>query len=87
MITIPASEAKARLSELLTRAEPGEEITITRHGVPVARLVAASATVGTRPAGLAQRDAVEAVFSVLPALRRGVMLDLPLREAIEQGRD
>jgi prevent-host-death family protein len=35
----PAAEAKARLSELLDRAQAGEEITIKRHGEPVARLV------------------------------------------------
>ena len=30
--------AKARLSELVDRAERGEEIVISRHGKPVARL-------------------------------------------------
>lgn len=34
-------EAKNRFSELLDRVERGEEVTITRHGRPVARLVAA----------------------------------------------
>ncbi len=34
-----AYEAKARFSELLERAAQGEEITITRHGNAVARLV------------------------------------------------
>ena len=33
-----AAEAKARFSELLDRAEAGEEITIRRHGKVVARL-------------------------------------------------
>ena len=33
------AEAKARFSDLLSRAEAGEEITIKRHGVPVAKLV------------------------------------------------
>lgn len=32
-------EAKTRLSELLERVAAGEEITITRRGQPVARLV------------------------------------------------
>lgn len=36
---IGAYEAKARFSELLERAAQGEEITITRHGSAVARLV------------------------------------------------
>ena len=34
-----AADAKARLSEMLDRVERGEEITITRHGEPVAKLV------------------------------------------------
>jgi prevent-host-death family protein len=34
-----AYDAKTRLSELLDRVEKGEQIVITRHGKPVARLV------------------------------------------------
>jgi prevent-host-death family protein len=36
---IPASEAKAHLSELLDAVERGETIAITRHGRRIARLV------------------------------------------------
>lgn len=36
---IGAFEAKTHLSALLDRVEKGEELTITRRGVPVARLV------------------------------------------------
>jgi prevent-host-death family protein len=36
---IGAYDAKTRFSELLERVEQGEEVTITRHGTPVARLV------------------------------------------------
>ena len=36
---IGAFEAKNRLGMLLDRVESGEEIVITRHGKPVARLV------------------------------------------------
>ena len=36
---VAAADAKARLSEMLDRVERGEEITITRHGESVARLV------------------------------------------------
>jgi prevent-host-death family protein len=39
MTTIGAFEAKTKLSELLDRVERGEEIVITRHGKPAARLV------------------------------------------------
>jgi len=37
--TVGAYEAKTHLSELLEKVESGEEITITKHGVPVAKLV------------------------------------------------
>ncbi|MDD4890216.1 MAG: type II toxin-antitoxin system prevent-host-death family antitoxin [Phycisphaerae bacterium] len=36
---VGAYEAKTHFSELLERVENGEEVTITRHGSPVARLV------------------------------------------------
>jgi len=39
MRTIGAFEAKTHLSALLKRVSKGETITITRHGVPAARLV------------------------------------------------
>ncbi len=39
MSEIGAFEAKNRLGHLLDLVEQGEEITITRHGRPVARLV------------------------------------------------
>ena len=42
MQEIGAFEAKNTLGTLLDRVERGEEIVITRHGKPVARLVASS---------------------------------------------
>jgi prevent-host-death family protein len=39
MIQVATYEAKARLSELIDKAEAGETVVITRHGRPVARLV------------------------------------------------
>jgi len=42
MATIPAFEAKTKFGELLDRVLGGEEIVITRHEKPVARLIAAS---------------------------------------------
>lgn len=39
---IAIAEAKAHFAELVRRAEAGEEIELTRHGRPVARLVAAA---------------------------------------------
>ena len=55
MTSITASEAQAALPGLLTRVEHGEEVTITRHGRPVAVLI--------RPAALHSRHA-EAVLDV-----------------------
>ena len=37
--TVGAYEAKTHLSKLLEKVEAGEEITITKHGAPVAKLV------------------------------------------------
>ncbi len=42
--SVGAFEAKTHLSELLNRVEKGEEVTITKHGRPVARLVPATET-------------------------------------------
>lgn len=36
---ISVTEAKGRLTELLRLAEAGDEVILTRHGQPVARLV------------------------------------------------
>ena len=39
MATVPAFEAKTKFGELLDRVVGGEEIIITRHAKPVARLI------------------------------------------------
>ena len=39
MKTIAIYEMKANLSHLLDQVEAGEEITVTRRGVPIARLI------------------------------------------------
>jgi prevent-host-death family protein len=39
METVGLFEAKTHLSELVARAERGEEVVITRHNKPVAKLV------------------------------------------------
>ena len=38
MTTISLEEAQARLPDLLARLQPGEEITITEHGQPLAQV-------------------------------------------------
>ena len=42
MAEVGAFEAKNTLSALLDRVERGEEIVITRHGKPIARLIPSS---------------------------------------------
>jgi len=45
-------EAKTQLSRLLRRVAAGEEVIISKAGVPVAKLVAANPSRGTRPMGM-----------------------------------
>ena len=42
MLTVTLVEAKTRLSELLDKVASGEEVVITRHGRPAARIAAVS---------------------------------------------
>ena len=37
---VSLSDAKARLTDLVRQAEAGEDVVLTRHGQPVARIVA-----------------------------------------------
>jgi prevent-host-death family protein len=45
-------QAKTHLSRLLQRVAGGEEVTIARAGVPIARLVAVEPKKKTRPLGM-----------------------------------
>jgi prevent-host-death family protein len=42
MLTVTLVEAKTQLSQLLDKVAAGEEVVITRHGRPAARLAAVS---------------------------------------------
>jgi prevent-host-death family protein len=42
---VPVSNAKGQLTELIRRAEAGEEVVLTRRGQPVVRLVSVAASV------------------------------------------
>jgi prevent-host-death family protein len=54
MTSVSVFDAKAQFSALVARAEAGEEIVISRHGRPAARLVpAASRLVPRQPGALA----------------------------------
>ena len=73
-----AFEAKNRLSELLDLVEEGQEVLITRHGKPVARLV---------PAERLDRAAALRAAETLKSLRRGQTLGrATLRELVSGGR-
>ena len=54
---ISVTEAKAQLTELVRRAEAGDEVILTRHGHPAVRLV----PVGTRLSPEARRAILESV--------------------------
>lgn len=77
MITVGAFEAKTHLSALLDKVAEGEEVLITKHGKPVARMVKAEAS-SREEAGLA--------IAKLKALRVGVTLDLDWRSLRDEGR-
>ncbi len=55
MTEVGAFEAKNRLGQLLDLVEQGEEVTITRHGKEVARLVPARASFSREEARAAVR--------------------------------
>ena len=79
MRTVGAFEAKNKLGTLLDLVEQGEEITITRHGKPAARLVAPTVLPGSERA----RQAVERIRE----RRKGVTLGgISIRELIDDGR-
>jgi len=78
-LQIGAFEAKNRLSELLKLVENGQEVTITRHGRPVARLVSASAT--------GNQEKVQEALEWLKRTRRKRKLDRQtIRQLINEGR-
>ncbi|MBK7053041.1 MAG: hypothetical protein RL710_3248 [Pseudomonadota bacterium] len=84
MKTIAVFEAKNRFSELLAEVALGEEITITRHGSPVARLVALSAN--AQPSHQ-QRQRVSNAMKRLRELGDSAALGCTVRQALDAGRD
>ena len=78
MITVGAFEAKTHLSALLDRVAGGEEVVITRHGKPVARLIAAHRAYQAR---------AHEAFAKLKELRKGTTLGgLSWKELRDKGR-
>jgi prevent-host-death family protein len=84
MATVTAFEAKTRFGELLERVSKGEEVVITRHDKPVARLV---------PEGARRQDdvrrSVEGLRDLQQRIRRrskARLTDREVRAAIDEGR-
>lgn len=72
-------EAKNRLSHFVHRAKKGEEILITWHGQPAARLVPAT--------HVFDREKARKAIAKMRRLRRGVKLKgLKIKDLINEGR-
>jgi prevent-host-death family protein len=69
MAQVGMQEAKTTLSRLIEQAQSGEEIVITRHGTPVARLVPIAAATSLESVRGAWRGRVRIAedFDELPA--------------------
>ncbi len=83
MLSMEATEFDegARVAELLGRLKVGEEVTITRHGVPVARVI----MLPPEP----QRDAkaIEEAIRGMDEIRaRTSLRGLKIKELIDEGR-
>ena len=78
MQTVGSYEAKTHLPALLDRVAQGEQITITRHGVPVAILVP--------PRGVGRTDVRQAIRDILEFRRQCRLRGLSVREMREEGR-
>ena len=77
MESVGSYEAKTYLPALLERVAKGEEIVITKHGVPIARLV---------PVEQERRRSVRAVIEELKKFRIGHTLGSSVRDMIDEGR-
>lgn len=76
---VGAYDAKTHFSELLERVAGGEEITITRHGSPVARLVPTRST----PSAEGRRKAIELMRQLAS---RNRLDGLRVKDLIAEGR-
>jgi prevent-host-death family protein len=78
METIGSFEVKTHLSGLLRRVEKGESFTITRNGVPIARLV---------PVAEKSRPDLQQILAETRAFRKAHPLNgLSIKELIDEGR-
>jgi prevent-host-death family protein len=82
MYAVGTYHAKTHLTDLLARVEAGEEVVITRHGRPVARLVPMRET-GSAPVD----DVVEEFRKLRQSVSsRGGMKGVSVRDLIHEGR-
>jgi prevent-host-death family protein len=77
--TVGAYEAKTHLSELLEQVEAGREITITKHGAPVAKLV----PVGRQATTEERAAAIRRIQNLASDLSLG---GLKIKDLISEGR-
>lgn len=78
MSKVGSYEAKTHLPQLLNRVQQGEEITITRRGVPIAKLV---------PVNRTSRKEIQEAIEEIRRLRKGFTTGgISIKEMIEQGR-
>jgi prevent-host-death family protein len=86
MESVTAFEAKTRFGQLLERVAQGEEVIITRHEKPVARIV---------PEGRASLEAARQAVARLDALRESIaartkgkarLTTADVKSAVEEGR-
>jgi prevent-host-death family protein len=76
---VGAYDAKTRFSELLEKVEKGEEITITKHGNPVAKLVPLKKKTTERD----RKELIERWRETAKGLSLG---GLKIRDLINEGR-
>ncbi|HWH61076.1 MAG TPA: type II toxin-antitoxin system prevent-host-death family antitoxin [Terriglobales bacterium] len=77
--TVGAYEAKTHLSELLEKVQAGIEITITRHGSPIAKLVPVKKEITADE----RAQAIERIHSLSAGLTLG---GLRIKELMREGR-
>jgi len=77
--SVGAYEAKTHFSKLLERVVSGEEVTITRHGAPVARLV----PVKRKTTPSERRAAIKAMRKLASGISLG---ELRIKDLIREGR-
>ncbi len=86
MATVSAFDAKTRFGELLDRVAKGEEVIITRHDKPVARIVPEGALrlADVRRAVAGLRQLQQRILARTKG--RAALSDRDVRSAIEEGR-